>query len=173
LKAVILVASQPLTLTTNGTNEVQQIAITGTPTGGTFTATYSGQTTASIAYNATAATVQAALENLSNIAVGDVVCTGGPLPGTPVVCTFGGNLGNANLTQMTTTDSLTGGTTPASAVTTTTGGVAPSNTFSLLAGIPFVWALSEGYFANPFTADVVRFNVTCAVSARLQGRILT
>jgi hypothetical protein len=36
-----------------GTNEIQQVAITGGPTGGTFTLTYSGQTTGAIAYNAT------------------------------------------------------------------------------------------------------------------------
>ncbi|MDX2863304.1 hypothetical protein PV338_45035, partial [Streptomyces scabiei] len=35
-------------------NEVQSVAITGDPTGGTYTLTYSGQTTAGIAYNATA-----------------------------------------------------------------------------------------------------------------------
>src|SRR3954465_8763162 len=51
-----------------GTNEVQTITVTGTPTGGTFTLTYSTQTTAAIAYNATAAAVQTALEALSNIA---------------------------------------------------------------------------------------------------------
>src|SRR3990172_3996349 len=52
-------------------NQKQRV-ITGGATGGTFTLTFSGQTTAAIAYNATTATVQAALEALSNIAVGDV-----------------------------------------------------------------------------------------------------
>ena len=41
------------------TDEVQTVTITGGPTGGTFTLTWGGQTTAAIAYNATAATVQA------------------------------------------------------------------------------------------------------------------
>lgn len=170
LKAFILVASQPMTLTTNGTNEVQQIATTGTVTAGTFTLTYSGQTTTAIAWNAIASTVQAALVALSNIAVGDVTCTGGPLPATPVVVTFGGALGNANVAAITSTDTLTGGST---SLSTTTAGVAPGNTFSLQAGIPFAWGVSEGYYANPFTVDVVRFNVTCANSSRLQGKILT
>jgi hypothetical protein len=140
---------------------------------GPHTATVEGQTTAAIARNATAADVQTALENLSNVAVGDVVCSGGPLPGTPVDVTYPANLGVSNRTQMTTTDSFTGGSTPASAVTTTTGGVAPDNTFTLQAGMPFRWAVSEGYFANPFSVDVVKLNVSCATSARLQGRILT
>ena len=110
-----------------GLDEIQQVAITGSPTGGTFTLTYSGQTTTGIAYNASAATVQAALEALSNIAVGDVACTGGPLPATPILVEFTGTLGFQNVTAMTHTDSLTGGSTPAVAVTTTRGGVAPSD----------------------------------------------
>src|SRR4051812_4803680 len=46
LQSIVLIASQNLTLYANATNEVQRITITGTPTGGTFTITYAGQTTA-------------------------------------------------------------------------------------------------------------------------------
>ena len=56
-------------------NEVIDVTLTGSPTGGTFTLTYSGQTTGTIAYNASAATVTSALEALSNIGVGDVSVT--------------------------------------------------------------------------------------------------
>ncbi|NUS82786.1 MAG: hypothetical protein HOY75_08530 [Streptomyces sp.] len=107
-----------------GTDEVQQVAITGTPTGGTFTLTFSGQTTAAIAYNAAASAVQSALEALSNIAPGDVTCTGGPLPGTAVSVSFaGGSYDGADVPQMTANGAgLTGGTSPAVAVTTTTPG---------------------------------------------------
>lgn len=108
-----------------GTNEVQRATITGTPTGGTFTLTYAGQTTAGIAYNAASAAVQTALENLSNLAPGDVVVTGGPGPGTPYTFTFGGTLAGTDVAQMTATGSFTGGTTPTIAVTTITPGVAP------------------------------------------------
>jgi hypothetical protein len=66
-------------------NERQQLTITGVPTGGTFTLTYNGQTTSAIAYDANAATVQAALAALSNIGVGNVAVTGGPLPASPLV----------------------------------------------------------------------------------------
>jgi len=104
-------------------SEVQTVTITGTPTGGTFTLTFSGQTTGTIAYNATASTVQTALEALSNIAPGDVVCTGGPLPGTAVVVTFGGQYAGTDVSQMTASGAgLTGGTTPTVTVTTTTAG---------------------------------------------------
>lgn len=57
------------------TNEVQAITHSGVVTGGTFTITWNAQTTSAIAFNASAATVQAALEALSNIAVGDVDVT--------------------------------------------------------------------------------------------------
>jgi hypothetical protein len=106
----------------SGPDEVQTITITGTPTGGTFTLTYSGQTTAAIAYNASAAAVQTALEALSNIATGDVTCAGGALPGTPVTVTFGGAYDGTDVPQMTAAGSFTGGTSPAVAVSTTTPG---------------------------------------------------
>lgn len=113
-------------LSNAGTNEVQRATITGTPTGGTFTLTYSGQTTAPIAYNATAAAVQTALENLSNIAVGDVLVGGGPGPAAFWTITFQGDLAGTDVPTITATGSFTGGTTPTIAVTVTTAGVAPT-----------------------------------------------
>lgn len=92
-----------------GTNEVQTLTITGSPTGGTFTITYDGVTSGAINYNANAATVQSTLEAMSNIAVGDVTCGGGALPGTPVTITFGGSLAGTDVPLATTTGSLTGG----------------------------------------------------------------
>lgn len=108
----------------NGTNEVQTITITGTPTGGTFKLKFEGYETAAIAYNAAAAAVQAALEALPNIDSGDVTAGGGALPGVAVTITFGGNLARKLVNTMTVVDSaLTGGTTPAVAVAKTTPGV--------------------------------------------------
>jgi hypothetical protein len=107
-----------------GTNERQTIGAHDS-TGGTFTLTYSGQTTAAIAWNANAATVQAALEALSNVAPGDVAVTGGPLPAQTTV-EFKGAIGESNVTQMTSNGTnLTGGsdTVP---IATTVAGVAPN-----------------------------------------------
>ncbi|MEW2267812.1 hypothetical protein [Streptomyces sp. NPDC047868] len=105
------------------TSEVQTVTITGTPTGGTYTLTWSGQTTAGIPYNATAAQVQAALEALSNIEVGDVIVSGGPHPGTVVTVTFAGRYMGDDQAQMTASAaSLTGGTSPAVNIATTTAG---------------------------------------------------
>lgn len=110
--------------TSSSTNEVQTLTVGGTPTGGTFTLVYDGQATATINHNANAAAVQAALEGLSNIEVGDVSCGGGALPGTPVTITFQGNLAGRNVSLITRgTNSLTGGTTPDASVALTTPGV--------------------------------------------------
>ncbi|GIF08665.1 hypothetical protein [Actinoplanes siamensis] len=103
--------------------EVQTVTVTGGPTGGTYTLTFGGQTTAGIPYNATAAQVRTALEALSTIGAGNVATSGGPHPGTPITVTFQGTLANTNVAQMTASGaSLTGGTTPAVTVATATGG---------------------------------------------------
>jgi hypothetical protein len=115
-------------ISSGGTNEVQTITVTGTPTGGSFTLTFNGQTTAAIAYNAAAAAVKTALEALTNIAVGDVTTSGGPLPTTAVTVTFAGAYASSDVPQMTATASFTGGTSPAVAVTTTTPGVIGTTT---------------------------------------------
>lgn len=100
-----------------GTAEVQTVSFGGTPTGGSFTLTYNGQTTAAIAWNATAATVRDALNALGSVGASGVTVTGGPGP-TAYVVTFAA-AGNVN--QMTATSSLTG-TSPTVSVATTTGG---------------------------------------------------
>lgn len=108
---------------TGPTSEVQSVTVTGGPTGGTYTLTFSGQTTAGIPYNATASQVKTALEALSNIAPGDVTVTGGPHPGTAMSVAFvGAHLGE-DVAQMTASaTNLTGGTDPAVTVATTTAG---------------------------------------------------
>ena len=120
----------------DGTNEVQTLTITGTPTGGTFTITYSGETSGAIPYNATAAQVQSYLENMAAFRVGDVVCAGGPLPGTGVTITFQGRFACTNVALMTTTDSLTGGSSPESDIAETSAGTVGSYTDPDGAGIP-------------------------------------
>jgi hypothetical protein len=107
-------------------NEVQQVAVTGgTPTSGTFTLTYSGQTTSGIARNANAAAVQAALEALSTIGAGNVVCTGGALPGTAVRVQFVGDLAQTNVASLTAADTFDSGDIT---ITTVTAGAAPTST---------------------------------------------
>ena len=107
-----------------GVDEKQTVAITGTPTGGTFTLTYRGLTTAAIVYNAAASAVQSALRALANIGSTGVTCTGGALPGTPVVVEFTGPLANTDVYMLTADGAgLTGGTSPAVTVSQTVQGV--------------------------------------------------
>ncbi|MGH3578737.1 MAG: hypothetical protein ACRDU0_14425, partial [Mycobacterium sp.] len=96
---------------------VQQVALTGSPTGGTFTLSFGGQTTTAIAYNASAATVQSALQALSSIGSGNVFVAGAA--GGPWTVRFGGSLAGAYQAQLTASGAgLTGGTSPSVAVTT-------------------------------------------------------
>jgi minor extracellular serine protease Vpr len=115
-----------------GTNEVQPVAITGSPTGGSFTLNFNppgggaAETTTPIAFNATAAAVRTALAALPGIGgPANVNTTGGPLPGTAVNVIFQGTLGCQDIPQMTATSSLTGGTSPTVTVTTSTAGAPP------------------------------------------------
>lgn len=113
-----------------GTPEAQRVTITGTPTGGSFTLSFRGETTAAIPYNATAAQVSTALEALPSIGANGVAVLNGPLPGTAVNITFIGPNVAGNIDQMTATGSFTGGTTPAVAVTTVTPGTLTAKTIS-------------------------------------------
>lgn len=115
-------------------DEVQTVEITGDPTGGTFTLTYSGQTTAAIPYNATAAQVQAALTALSNIRTGDVIVTG---PASDIYrVTFTNSFQGTNVAAMTASGTgLTGGTTPGVTIATATSG---SSTPSFVRAIKIV-----------------------------------
>lgn len=81
-------------------NEIQQFDL-GAASAGTFTISFDGETTGAIAYNAVAATVKTALEALSNINPGDITVTGGALPGTAVVITFGGQWAGKDIPAIT------------------------------------------------------------------------
>lgn len=143
---------QPLGQTTTGVNEVQTLTITGTPTGGTFKLSFKGIKTAAIAYNANAATVQAALEALISVGTGNVSCGGGALPGTPVTITFQGALaaGPQPVVVFETADNaLTGGTSPTGSVAVTTKGVAAQA----------LKAWNPAKLANPTTGPAVTAEV--------------
>lgn len=99
--------------------EVQRIAITGSPAGGSFTLSFMGDATGPIAYNATAQQLQDALVALPLVQPGDVICSGGPLPGAAIDVLFGGGLLGTDPTPIAVDSSaLTGGTAPAVTATT-------------------------------------------------------
>ena len=71
--------SQKYVTTTQNPNVFQKVAIAGSPTGGTFTLTFEGQTTAPLPFDATAAQVQQALEALPIIGPGNAETILGPV----------------------------------------------------------------------------------------------
>jgi hypothetical protein len=104
---------------------LQFLSITGGPTGGTFTLTFTRpgttttDTTGPIAFNASAAAVQAALEALPGIGPGNVTASGGPLPATAVSLRFRNALSSRNVAPLTANSAgLTGGTTPTATIFT-------------------------------------------------------
>lgn len=105
------------------TNERASIAVDAT--GGTFTITWGGATTAAIAFNASDAAVKAAFVAATAAGNNDVIVTGGPGSAggaTPYVIEFTGAYANEDVSALTTTPaSLTGGAGTA-VVTTTAGG---------------------------------------------------
>lgn len=108
------------------TNEVQTLSVTGgTPVSGGVILTLPflnsglGAATASILYNSTAAQVKAAIALLPGIDSDDLVVTGGPWPGTPIVVKFVGRWAQKNLALMTAVDTFSVG--DLSIVETTTG----------------------------------------------------
>ncbi len=148
--------------TPGGTNHATLFTLTGAPTGGSFTLTYSAQTTAAIPYNASAGTIQAALDALSNINDGEVDVSGGLDVGTTFTVTWYGTLVGV-LTNPTVTPSFTGGTTPTLTPTSAATGAAytgaSTHTFipSDSAQLPFL-AIQERIGASLET-----FNYTDAV----------
>jgi flagellar hook-associated protein 2 len=82
----------------SGIAEVQTLTATAPATAGTFRLTFNGQTTDPIAYNADAATIQAALEALSNVEPGDITVSGNTLDaGGTMTFTFKDTAGDVNM----------------------------------------------------------------------------
>lgn len=103
--------------TTN--NELQEVIVDAT--GGTFTLTFAAETTAAIAFNATAAAVQTALEGLATPVPGDVLVSGAA--GGPWTVEFAGAYADTNVGQMTIDPALlTGGSASGAVITRRQGG---------------------------------------------------
>jgi hypothetical protein len=121
LKASLTYAAGTILGELVGTDEVQTVTIAGGASGGTFTITFGGQTTSALPYGSSAAVVQAALEALSSIGVGNMLVT---KAADVYTLTFRNALGQQNVAQVTASAAgLTGGT-PTITPATGTGGVA-------------------------------------------------
>lgn len=102
-----------------GVSAVQLIAIIGSPTGGTFTLSFAGQSSTAIAYNASGAVVQAALQAIPTVGMGNVTVTGDG----PYTVTFTGTMVTTPVDTIVAVSHLTGGTGPGVTVTVITTGV--------------------------------------------------
>lgn len=136
-----------------GTADVWTMTKTGTWSAGTYTiaVTYGGttKTTGAIAFDATAATIQTAVQALSNVGSGNMLVTGGPMSTTATVFTAAGNM-----TGPVTVDvdfALVTGSTPGLGEVHTTTGVAGSldgrGVLANLVGLNdtfLPWQLNEG-----------------------------
>jgi hypothetical protein len=152
------------------TTEVQTLT-EGTPmTAGTYTLTFRGFTTSALAYNATAAQTQTALENLASIGQGNVVVTGGPLDTAIVTITFAGQLAGENVPQLTSNQtSLTGTFTHA----TSTPGVGYKRLIWI--DVPIIWTTfdlgGEDAGTRMYTANWnYIYNATLGYSAKITLR---
>lgn len=134
-------------------SEVQSVSVSGAPTGGTFTLTFGGYTSGGLAHNSTAAAVSAALEALPSIGPGNVVCTGGALPGSAVTVTFSGDLANQPQPLMVVSTSLTGGTSPSASISRTTAGSAFGKWAPYASGNSDGTQLAKGILAIDVASD--------------------
>jgi PKD repeat protein/glucose/arabinose dehydrogenase len=97
----------------------QQVLRATNATGGTFTLSFKGQTTAALPFNATAAQVDTALEALSTVGTDNVQTSGGPVNTANLNVFFRRSLQQADQDQITANAAgLTGGSTPTFAATT-------------------------------------------------------
>jgi RHS repeat-associated protein len=102
-------------------DDVQQVALTGSPTGGTFTLSFNGQTTSALAFNSSAAAIQSALQALSSIGTNNVLVAGPA--GGPWQVRFVGSLGGTTVAALTGNGAgLTGGTSPSVSIALTSQG---------------------------------------------------
>ena len=144
------------------TDENQTVRVNGSPTGGTFTLSFNGQTTAPIAFNATAAQIASALGALSGIGSANIQATGGPVNTANVLATWKGAFEEQNVPSLTADASgLTGGASPSVAIGVGSG-AGGSNTTARQGGLwrmPAADAARSSMNTNDLRGKVLRIHV--------------
>jgi PKD repeat protein/glucose/arabinose dehydrogenase len=136
------------------TNETQVLRVNGA-NGGTFTLTFGGQQTAAIAYNATAATIQSALEALDNIQPGDIAVTGGPVNTANVSVNFRGSYAERDVSDITGDATGLTASTGTPSIAATTAATAQGGLFNT----PHVDARRSSLNTNDLRGKVLRIKV--------------
>lgn len=178
---LVLTAATPgvpftVTTTVGGnplSNERQVLTRVHTASGGTFKITFDGQQTGTIAWNASAATVETALEALSNLAPADVSVSGSA--GGPWTVDFAGAYAGLDVPLMTIdATSLTGGDTGANEIQrlSLSGTTSPS-TFKLRRTDTLAETASMTTPVSAATVDTqvtaLGYSVTCTGGDLAQG----
>ena len=178
---LVLTAATPgipftVTTTVGGnplSNERQVLTRVHTASGGTFRITFDGQQTGTIAWNASAATVETALEALSNLAPADVAVSGSA--GGPWTVDFAGVYAGLDVPLMTIdAASLTGGDTGANEIQrlSLSGTTSPS-TFKLRRTDTLAETASMTTPVSAATVDTqvtaLGYSVTCTGGDLAQG----
>ena len=162
---IVMMTASNAGLTGGSGGTTQTVTISGSPSGN-FTLTYLGQTTGSIAYNATAATVQTALAALSTVGSGNVSVTGSA--GGPWTVVFGSLLAPA---QPLTASTITGGTI---AITANNPTLAVQGSYTLAGGSDIdttTTALQDQYMVK-WNASTSKFRWAAQmVGATMQGTV--
>lgn len=115
----VITWNETATAISTSNNELQEVIVDAT--GGTFTLTFDSETTGALAFDATAATIQIAMEGLATPVAGDILVTGAA--GGPWTFEFTQAYAATNVDQMTTDDALlTGGSAAAVVITRRNGG---------------------------------------------------
>lgn len=133
-----------------GVVDNQQTVSLGSPSAGTFSLTYKGQTASGITYTAAASAVQTALQGLSTIGAGNVTVSGSA--GGPYTVSFAGSLANDTTALTGNGGTLTGGT---FLVTQTQIYNVFQHDMALKIGKPSPWQDSDGIFAVEWECQVV------------------
>lgn len=103
-EAALFTTDDPATISITAVNEVQKLSFSVTPVSGNFKIVFDGEITAVIAWNASAAAVQAALEALVNIGPGNALVTGAITSATGLTITFQAAMGGLPQPQVSTTE---------------------------------------------------------------------
>lgn len=150
-----------------GTDEVQTITFSDTPTGGSFKINYDGQITAAILFSEGAAEVQTALRDLSNTSATGITVSGDFATG--FIITFGGDDGKQDQVLLVEdSNTLTNGGAVTTTITETTPGVYQGqvNCTSLDTGPISVAKKALSVIDNPISGLTRVFNPAVATIGR-------
>ncbi len=140
-------------------------------TAGSFRLAFQGQTTSDLAFDATSAQVDSALEGLSMIGAGNVAVTGGPGATSPMTITFSGALANAPQPPIAASNgapALSGGTASATIADTVTGATG----FEVCAAAVDCKRGSHSVVGGGFSSTALSYPTVVPVGAPNAGNVL-